>query len=75
MKNAGYDLMSFMSEMVRPDQYEEREDEATTKRSDLAGLTPDERNLIGLFEWDYGRKLTPQQINNALRQAPEIGEL
>jgi len=76
-RELGIDKMSFMSEMLRPDQHEEREEEAAAppERPDLAGLTSDERNLIRLLEWDAGRKFTPQEIKLSLRQAHEIGEL
>jgi len=73
-RELGYDRMSFMSDMVRPDQHEEREEEATAP-TQQSGLTPDEQRLIDLLEWSQGRKLTSQQVNNALRQAYEIGEL
>jgi hypothetical protein len=48
-RELGPDLMSFMSGMVRPDQHEEREDEANPS-TERAGLTPEEQNLIQLLE-------------------------
>jgi hypothetical protein len=47
----------------------------STKRKPLADLTPEERRLIELLEWDMGRELTQQEVNLALRQAREIGDL
>jgi hypothetical protein len=71
-RELGPDLMSFMSEMLRPDQEEERDEDMNTVST---GLTPDEQNLIQLLEWSQGHKFTPEQVHNALRQAREIGEL
>ena len=36
---------------------------------------PEERKLIEFLEWDMGRELTQQEVNLALRQACEIGDL
>lgn len=51
------------------------EKKTTTKRKSLAGLTPEERNLIELLERNMGRELTQQEVNLALRQAKELGEI
>lgn len=80
----GLDAMSFMSEMLRPDQHEVREDDPVvptvksqpqTQRPEFASLTPEERSLIAYLESSDGRKLTLQEINLALRQAHDIGRL
>ena len=43
VRELGYDKMAFFSDMVRPDQHEEREEDANLpERSDLAGLTREE---------------------------------
>jgi hypothetical protein len=79
LRELGPDLMSFMSEMVRPDQHEERGDDPivpTVKTQTQTDLTPEEeRAVIEHTEKDYGRKLTQQEINLALRQAHDIGYL
>jgi len=71
-RELGLDAMSFFSEMVRPDQHEERGEDSNvptpTSRPDLASLTPDERNVIDYIESQDGRKLTQQEINLALEQ-------
>jgi hypothetical protein len=46
-----------------------------TKRKPLADLTPAERKLIETLERLEGRELTQQEVNNALAQAREIGDL
>jgi hypothetical protein len=76
-RELGLDKMSFMSEMVRPDAEEEREDEGTvpTQSRNSAGFTPEEQKIIDLLEWSGGRKLTPQEIHLSLEQARQIGEL
>jgi hypothetical protein len=72
VRDFGYDKMEFFSEMVRPDQHEERGEDSNvptpTSRPDLASLTPDERNVIDYIESQDGRKLTQQEINLALEQ-------
>ena len=72
VRDFGYDKMEFFSEMVRPDQHEERGEDSNvptpTSRPDLASLTPDERNVIDYIESQDGRKLTQQEINLALDQ-------
>ena len=71
-RELGLDAMSFFSEMVRPDQHEEREEDSnlptSRSRPELASLTPDERNVIDYIESQDGRKLTQQEINLALEQ-------
>jgi hypothetical protein len=44
------------------------------ERMNLADLN-EERKLIELLEWAEGREFTQQQVNLALRQAREIGDL
>jgi hypothetical protein len=44
-------------------------------REFLTDLTPEERELIQWLEGDEGRKLTEQEVNLALEQARQIGEL
>jgi hypothetical protein len=46
-----------------------------TERRNLAKLDPEEKRLIELLEWSRGRELTQQEVNLALRQAREIGDL
>jgi hypothetical protein len=46
-----------------------------TKRKPLAELTPEERKLVEFLEWSSGRELTQQEVNLALDQARELGEL
>jgi len=83
-RDLGLDKMSFMSEMLRPDQHEDLEDDPVvptvksqpqTQRPEFASLTPEERRLIEYLESSDGRKLTQQEINLALRQAHDIGHL
>ena len=83
-RDLGLDMMSFFSDMVRPDQHEEREDDPVvptvksqpqTQRPEFASLTPEERSLIEYLESSDGRKLTQQEINLTLRQAHDIGRL
>jgi hypothetical protein len=74
-RELGLDRMSFFSDMVRPDQHEEREDDLilpTAPTSEVM-LTPEhERAVIEHIESEIGRKLTPQEINLALDQARSI---
>jgi hypothetical protein len=69
----GYDKMEMFSEMVRPDQHEEREDEglpADSERAPEVVLDPEhERAIIDRLEQHFGRKPTQQEINLALDQA------
>ena len=71
----GLDMMSFFSDMVRPDQHEEREEDAdspTAPTSEVT-LTPEhERAIIEHIESELGRKLTHQEIHLALEQARSI---
>jgi hypothetical protein len=71
LEKLGPDAMSLFSDMVRPDQHEEREEDANL----LSGptregtLTPEhERAVIEYLEKAKGRKLTPQERHLALEQ-------
>jgi hypothetical protein len=66
----GFDMMSFMSEMLSEPKNSEETDKKTPSE-----LSPREQQLIDYLEKDEGRKLTQQEINLALRQAREIGHL
>ena len=75
MRNFGYDKMAFFSDMVRPDQHEEREEDANlpTAPTSSQDLTPDEeRAVIEYLESAKGRKLTQQEINLASDRARSI---
>jgi hypothetical protein len=67
----GLDKMPFMSEMLRPDQHEVR-DEGEIDPS--IGQT-EEQQFINSFEEHLGRKLTPEEKHLAVEQARSIGEL
>jgi hypothetical protein len=70
-RELGLEKMSFMSEMLRPDQHEEREEDATLPTE--IQLTPEhERAVTEHIESELGRKLTQQEINLALDQARSI---
>ena len=75
-RELGLDKMSFFSEMVRPDQHEEREEDAnlpTAQTPREVILTPEEeRAVIEHIEKDCGRKLTPEERRLALEQARSI---
>jgi len=47
----------------------------STKRRNLAELTPEERHLIEALEKLKGRELTQQEVNLSLDQARHIGQL
>ena len=73
IRDFGYDKMAFFSDMVRPDQHEEREEDA-----DLPSAVPtssqdhtpeEERAIIERLEQYFGRKPTQQKIKLALDQA------
>jgi len=72
VRQLGLDRMSFMSDMVRPDQHEAREEDpglsAPPPRE--IELSPQEQRVIidGLAQY-FGRKPTQQEINLALEQA------
>ena len=75
VRELGYDKMAFFCDMVRPDQHEEREEDANlpTAPTSEVMLTPEhERAVIEHIESEIGRKLTPQEINLALDQARSI---
>ena len=64
--------MAFFSDMVRPDQHEEREEDAnlpTAPTSEVTLTLEHERAKIEHIESDLGRKLMQQEINLALDQA------
>jgi hypothetical protein len=76
LRELGPEKMAFISEMVRPDQHEEREDEAdlpTTSASREVILTPEEERAVieGITAY-FGRKPTPEEIHLALEQARSI---
>lgn len=78
VRELGYDKMAFFSDMVRPDQFEEREEDANlpsafpTSQPDEV-LTPEhQRAIIEGLEQYFGRKPTQQEINLALDQARSI---
>jgi hypothetical protein len=67
--------MEFFHEMVRPDQHEEREEDAVLPTSQDADdvLTPEhQRAIIERLEHYFGRKPTPEEIHLALDQARSI---
>jgi hypothetical protein len=72
LEKIGPDAMSFFSDMVRPDQHEEREEDANLAP---AAQTPpehtpeEERAIIEGLEKYFGRKPTQQEINLALEEA------
>jgi hypothetical protein len=71
-RELGPDLMSFISEMLRPDAEEERDEDANlpTAQTSSQDHTPEEeRAIIERLEQYFGRKPTPQEINLALDQA------
>jgi hypothetical protein len=75
-RELGLDMMSFFSDMVRPDQHEEREDDPvvpTVKTQTQTDHTPEEERAIieGLGQY-LGRKPTQQEINLAFDQARSI---
>jgi hypothetical protein len=71
VRDFGYDKMAFFCDMVRPDQHEEREEDADLPTE--IQLTPEhERAVIEHIESELGRKLTQQEINLALDQARSI---
>ena len=73
LRELGMDKMAFMSEMLRPDQHEEREEDANLPTASAAReitLSPEEEQTIikGLEQY-FGRKPTQQEIHLALEQA------
>ena len=75
VRDFGYDKMAFFSDMVRPDQHEEREEDADlpttpSQRAPEVHLTPEhEEAIIERLEQYFGRKPTQQEIYLALEQA------
>jgi hypothetical protein len=73
LRELGPERMSFMSEMLRPDQHVEREEDANLPSA--APATPpahtpeEERAIIEGLEQYFGRKPTQQEINLALEEA------
>jgi hypothetical protein len=64
--------MAFFSDMVRPDQHEEREEDAnlpTAPTSSQDHTPEEERAIIERLEQYFGRKPTQQKIKLALDQA------
>jgi hypothetical protein len=77
LRELGPEKMSFMSEMLRPDAEDVREEgdehmpSAPASEEDI--LTPEhQRAIIEGLERYFGRKPTPQEINLALDQARSI---
>ena len=73
VRDFGYDKMAFFSDMVRPGQHEEREDEGLPAQSDRAPevvLDPEHgRAIIKHIEARLGRPVTPEERWLALEQA------
>jgi hypothetical protein len=70
LRELGPERMSFMSEMLRPDQHEEREDDTNLPAASSQELTPEEeRAVIERLEHYFGRKPAQQEISFALKQA------
>jgi hypothetical protein len=76
VRELGYDRMAFFSDMVRPDQHEEREEDAnlpTVSSAPEVTLTPEhERAVIEHLEARLGRKVTPEERYLALEQARSV---
>ena len=74
-REMGLDMMSFFSDMVRPDQHEERDDDSVVPISQAASdvLTPEhQRAIIEHLESEIGRKLTPWERHLALEKARSV---
>ena len=74
-REMGLDMMSFFSDMVRPDQHEERDDDPVVPTSQAASdvLTPEhQRAIIEHLESEIGRKLTPWERHLALEKARSV---
>jgi hypothetical protein len=69
IRDFGYDKMAFFSDMVRPDQHEEREEDADLATAPTSMTPEEERAIIEGLEQYLGRKPTQQEINLALDQA------
>jgi hypothetical protein len=76
VRDFGYDKMAFFCDMVRPDQHEEREEDANLPSAvptSTQDHTPEEeRAIIERLGQYFGRKPTQQEINLALDQARSI---
>jgi hypothetical protein len=74
VRDWGYDKMAFFCDMVRPDQHEERDEDAlpTGTVSPLGHTPEEERAIIDGLERYFGRKPTQQEINLALKQAAQF---
>lgn len=71
----GPDKMQMFSEMVRPDQHEEREEDANLPTGPVSALghTPEEeRAIIQTLTQHFGRNPTQQEIHLALKQAAQF---
>jgi len=68
-RELGLDRMAFFSDMVRPDQHEERDEEANLPTTPTSMIPEEECAVIEHIESELGRKLTQQEINLALKQA------
>jgi hypothetical protein len=72
VEKLGLDAMSFFSDMVRPDQHEEREEDsklAPTAQTPPEHTPEEARSIIEGLEKYFGRKPTHQEINLALEEA------
>jgi hypothetical protein len=74
LRELGSEKMAFFSDMVRPDQHEEREEDANLPAAQTppAHTPEEERAIIERIEQYLGRKPTQQEINLGLRQAAEF---
>ena len=69
VRHFGLDNTQMFSEMVRPDQHIERDEDTAPEVT----LDPEhERAIIEHIEQSYGRKLTPEERHLALEQARSI---
>jgi hypothetical protein len=74
-RELGHDKMAFFSEMVRPDQHVEREEDnvvPTGAQTPPAHTPQEEHDIIETLEKYLGHKPTQQQINLALKQAAQF---
>jgi len=72
VRDFGYDKMAFFCDMVRPDQHEEREEDANLPTAQTPMTPEEERAVIEHIESEIGRNLTPHEINLASDQARSI---
>jgi hypothetical protein len=73
-RELGRDKMAFFSDMVRPDQHEEREEDANLQsaRTSNPHTPEEERAIIDRLGKYFGRQPTQQEINLALKQAAQF---